>query len=155
MNEPPKFCAPLEPVKPKPKCRFEQHQMCDYCGHWVEDYDDKGDSNEGLIEFSYNGDKLLFCDSVCADNYAERHNLDVDNVNRVFHSKDFDTELQAIADKARSTMQTKKPGSIALSDVDNMAAVADDIITWLGCRAEAFAVVFNDLLEDYKSNGRL
>lgn len=52
-------------------------------------------------------------------------------------------------------MQTKKPGSIALSDVDNMAAVADDIITWLGCRAEAFAVVFNDLLEDYKSNGRL
>lgn len=102
-----------------------------------------------LIEYDWNGDKLYFCDSECADEFAEKNGLEVDHVNSMFIEKDFDAQLEKVASKAEASLKAAgfvevHPDSIPIRDNANIEWIVDDVLYWLGDRADVFAVLLRD-----------
>ena len=141
-NSEPKNHAPETPEE-----FIEQHNK-DY-----PDCANCGSPNVGdLIEYDWNGEKLYFCDEDCVEEFAEKNGLEVDHVNGYFIEKDFDAQLDKVAAKARESVEWKPtreetPYCIRLRDCNNIEKIVDDVLEWLGDRAEIFAVLLRERLD--------
>jgi len=111
--------------------------QCKVCGN---------DCNESL-EFDWNGDKLYFCCWDCVEEFAKENELEIDDVNFTLLERDFDAQLDKVASKARETIKTPEPDSIPIRDKSNIDSIVDDVLSWLGDRAEIFAVLLRDKID--------
>lgn len=116
--------------------------LCDNCG-----------DEFAFLEYDWNGDKFHFCDSGCVDEFAEKNGLDVDHVNFMFIEKDFDAQLEKVASKAEASLKKAgfvevRPDSIPIRDKGNIDMIVDDVLNWLGDRADVFAVLLRDRIEN-------
>ena len=136
-NSEPKKYAPEKVPEPPAKTR-----KCDYCG---------GECDWSIC-YDWNGENYYFCDSVCVEDFAEKEQLEVDEVNKMFIEKDFDAQLDKVAAKARESVEWKPtreemPYCIRLRDRNNIEKIVDDVLEWLGDRAEIFAVLLRERLD--------
>ena len=133
---------PKNPAPETPEEFIEQHNR-DY-----PDCANCGSPNIGdLIEYDWNGEKLYFCDEDCVEEFADKNGLEVDHVNGYFIEKDFDAQLDKVAAKARESVKAPVSDSIPIRDKSNIDSIVDDVLSWLGDRAEIFAVLLRERLD--------
>ena len=136
-NSEPKKCSPDKTPETPAKVR-----KCDCCG----------DECDSLICYDWNGENYYFCCLGCVFDFAEKEQLEVDEINHVFIEKDFDAQLDKVAAKARESVEWKPtreemPYCIRLRDCNNIEKIVDDVLEWLGDRAEIFAVLLRERLD--------
>lgn len=104
--------------------------------------------NPGVIDVDWNGDKFHFCDSECLEEFAKEHGLEYDEYNSMFIEKDFEAQLEKVASKAREKLKAPEADSIPIQDRNNIDLIVTDVLNWLGDRAEIFAVLLRDRIEN-------
>ena len=66
----------------------------------------------------------------------------------MFIEKDFDAQLEKVASKAREKLKAPEADSILIRDKSNIDMIIDDVLSWLGDRADVFAVLLRDRIEN-------
>lgn len=143
-----------------------------YPAGYVPDYQcpNCGNDNSGELCFDWNGKKLYFCCYDCIEEYAAENDLEVDHVNHMFIENDFDAQLEKVASNARERDAVEinldkaaakaaeslkaagfvevHPDSIPIRDNANIEWIVDDVLDWLKDRADVFAVLLRDRIEN-------
>ena len=109
--------------------------------------------NPGVMDVDWNGEKFHFCCLECLKEFAKEHDLEYDDLNFMFIEKDFDAQLEKVASKAEASLKAAgfvevHPDSIPIRDNANIEWIVDDVLDWLKDRADVFAVLLRDRIEN-------
>lgn len=126
--------------EPKPPASVRN---CDCCGK----------KRDEFICYDWNGENYYFCCLGCVYDFARKENLECDEVNHMFIECDFDAQLEKVASKAEASLKKAgfvevHPDSIPIRDNANIEWIVDDVLYWLKDRADVFAVLLRDRIEN-------
>ena len=104
-----------------------------------------GNDCDGSICYKYKGEDRYFCDKQCLEEFEDFYSVEHDE-------PAIDAQLDKVAAKARESVEWKPtreemPYCIRLRDCNNIEKIVDDVLEWLGDRAEIFAVMLRERLD--------